>query len=142
MTLEVKIKKLHPDAVVPKYAKPGDAGMDLVAVSEEYDENRCKIKYGTGLAFEIPQGYVGLVFPRSSIHKTGLTLTNSVGVVDSGYRGEVMFFFEHLYDRPKYNIGDRIGQIMIIPHPEIKLKEVKELSNSDRGNGGFGSTGS
>lgn len=139
MSLKVKIKKLHPDATVPKYAKSGDAGMDLVAVSKEVKNT--KIKYGTGLAFEIPEGYVGLIFPRSSIHKTGLTLTNCVGVVDSGYRGEVMFFFEHLFDRNDYEIGDRIGQIIIMPYPYIELQESEELSDTERGQGGFGSTG-
>ena len=89
----IKVKKLHPDAVIPTYAKHGDAAMDLYATSVDYD------KYGnlvchTGLALEIPEGHVGLLFPRSSISKTALTLRNSVGVVDSGYRGEVMLKFD------------------------------------------------
>jgi len=114
--MKVKIKKLHPDAVIPKYAKEGDAGMDLTAVSREIDVNYMDgdnlITYGTGLAFEIPKGYVGLVFPRSSIYKKDLTLSNSVGVIDSGYRGEVKFKFRN-NDYRDYDIGDRIGQIII-----------------------------
>ena len=96
--MKVKIKKLHPDAVIPAYAKTGDAGMDLTAVTMKIDEygNIC---YGTGLAFEIPEGYVGLVFPRSSNHKKGVILTNCVGVIDSGYRGEVSFKFRPSYGK-------------------------------------------
>lgn len=148
--MEVKIKKLSEDAVIPHYAKPGDAGMDLTAVSMAYDENGCVV-YGTGLAFEIPEGYVGLLFPRSSNAKKCLTLTNSVGVIDSGYRGEVMFKFrpamefdtgERLrIDKKIYEVGERIGQIIIIPYPHIEFIETDELSKTERGNGGFGHTG-
>ncbi len=142
--MKVKTKKLHPEAVIPKYAKDGDAGMDLVAVSKEYDTNFMGgddlITYGTGLAFEIPEGYVGLVFPRSSIYKKDLTLSNSVGVIDSGYRGEVSFKFRKNEYRA-YDIGDRIGQIIIMPYPYIEFEEVEELSNTVRGTGGFGSSG-
>lgn len=140
--LLVRVKKLHPDAVIPKYAKPGDAAMDLTAVSKEWDAEKEKLVYGTGLAFEIPEGHVGLIFPRSSICKTFLSLSNSVGVIDSGYRGEIKFFFNPGH-RPfkSYEIGDRIGQIMIIPYPHVELLESSELSNSERGTGGFGSSG-
>lgn len=156
--MEVKIKKLHKDAVIPKFAKPGDAGMDLTAVSMKIDEygNIC---YGTGLAFEIPEGYVGLVFPRSSNCKKGVILTNCVGVIDSGYRGEVSLKFRPLIDRAKehyddgtfdymcrtlkttYKIGERIGQIIIMPYPKIEFIEVDELSETERGTNGYGSTG-
>ena len=80
--MQVKIKKITTDATIPKYAKSGDAAMDIVATTKWYDElgNVC---YGTGLAFEIPEGYVGLLFPRSSICKTELSLANAVGVIDS-----------------------------------------------------------
>lgn len=80
--MEVKIKKLNENAVIPTYAKDGDAGMDLTATSKSFDEYG-NVVYGTGLAFEIPKGYVGLLFPRSSNAKTDLFLTNSVGVLDS-----------------------------------------------------------
>ena len=109
-----------------------------------------------GISLEIPEGFVGLVFPRSSIRKTGLQLSNSVGVIDSGYRGELQATFnkifgsERMYDEVKikeiqaneyYKVGDRIAQIMIIPYPPIEFVEVDELSNTERGEGGFGSTG-
>jgi len=139
--MQVKIKKLHPQAVIPKYAKPGDAGLDLTATSccREGDN----LVYGTGLAIEIPQGFVGLLFPRSSLTNYTLLLGNHVGVVDSGYRGEVMFKFKEMTypDSYKaYNVGDRIGQLLIIPYPKVELVEVKELSSSERGTGGYGST--
>ena len=153
--MQVKIKKLNANAVIPSYAKVGDAGMDLVATSIISDTPE-QITYGMGIALEIPEGFVGLIFPRSSVRKTGLDLSNAVGVVDSGYRGELqatfnkLFGTERMYDEAKntedksinfYKIGDRIAQIMIIPYPPIEFKEVDELSNSERGEGGFGSTG-
>ena len=142
----LKIKKLHPNAVIPTYAKDGDAGMDLVATSI-ISETTSQITYGIGIAMEIKDGFVGLVFPRSSIRKTRLQLSNSVGVIDSGYRGELQATFNKITttienQKNDYKIGDRIAQIMIIPYPQIKFEEVDELSDSDRGKGGFGSTGS
>jgi len=143
--LKVKIKKLVPEAVIPKYAKRGDAGQDLVATSMEVTEDY--ISYGTGLSFEIPEGYVGLLFPRSSVSKKDLSLANAVGVLDSGYRGEVSFRYKRTTDgnqfrTPKiYNIGDKIGQIIVVPFPEVEFEEVEELSDSERGTGGYGSTG-
>jgi len=147
--MTVKIKRLSPEAIVPKYAKNGDAGMDLVATSKEFETNDAGRKmqvFGTGLAFEIPEGYVGLIFPRSSIAKTDLSLTNCVGVIDSGYRGEVKFKFAiDSGSRPtqasSYKVGDRIGQIIIMPYPQVKFEEVDSLSDSERGTGGFGSSG-
>lgn len=139
--MEVKIKKLHPEAVIPSYAKVGDAGMDLTAVSAKFDDDG-NIVYGTGLAFEIPVGYVGLLFMRSSVSRTNMILTNAVGVLDSGYRGEVMFKFKHYnYNGGGYVVGDRIGQIMILPYPRIEFTVVDELSGTERADGGFGSTG-
>jgi len=137
--MKIKMKKLHPDAIIPRYAKPGDAGMDLTAVwmNQEMD----LITYGTGLAAEIPEGHVGLLFPRSSIYKTKMALTNCVGVVDSGYRGEIMMKFKMTDNRTMYNVGDRIGQLVIMPYPEIEFEEVAELSETTRGSGGYGSTG-
>jgi len=143
----VKIKKLHPDTVIPVYAKPGDAGLDLVA-TEKLTETAKQVSYGTGLAVEIPEGYIGLVFPRSSVRKYELELSNSVGVIDSGYRGEIQLTFNKtivgdIY-APSANIyekGDKIGQLIILPYPTINLVEVDELSETERGEGGFGSTG-
>ena len=140
--MQVKIKRLKPNAVIPTYSKEGDAGMDLVA-TEIIKDTPEQITYGTGLAMEIRDGFVGLVFPRSSIRKYDLVLTNSVGVIDSGYRGEIQATFKKTngLDSLVYNVGDRIAQIMIIPHPQIEFDEVDELSDTERGEGGFGSTG-
>lgn len=140
----VKIKKLNDAAVIPAYAHASDAGMDLTATSMQFDSTHENWVYGTGLAFEIPEGYVGLIFPRSSNRKTNTFMTNHVGVVDSGYRGEVYLTFKNrdYEDRCKpYEIGDRIGQIIIMPYPKVEFLEVDELSDSDRGTGGHGSTG-
>jgi dUTP pyrophosphatase len=141
--MQVKIKKLTDYATIPSYAKNGDAGMDLTAITK-VDISTSKedfIEYGTGLAIEIPEGYVGLIYPRSSISKYGLMLANSVGVIDSGYRGEIILRFKKTCGLAKsYNIDDKIGQLVIIPYPLIQLKEVNELSDTERGNGGFGST--
>lgn len=139
--MKVKIKKLVENAVIPTYAKKGDAGMDLTATSKTYDEQG-NVVYGTGIAVEIPNGYVGLVFPRSSICKTDLLLTNSVGVIDSGYRGEIMakFVYVHMHNK-KYEIGDRIAQLIIMPYPIIEFVESEELSETERGDGGYGSSG-
>ena len=140
--MKVKIKKLHPNAVVPQYAKSGDGGMDLVATSI-LSNTTFDVTYGMWIALEIPEGFVGLIFPRSSIRKTDLALTNCVGVVDSGYRGELQATFRKTLgvESKVYEIGDRIAQIIIIPYPPIEFQEVEELSNTERGEGGFGSTG-
>jgi dUTP pyrophosphatase len=137
--VKVKIKKLHPDAVIPKYAKDGDAGMDLTAVDVASDEGT--ITYKTGIAVEIPRWHVGLLFPRSSVYKTGQTLTNCVGVIDSGYRGEIMMKYTLSAYGKEYDIGDRIGQLIIMPYPLVEFEEVDNLTSSSRGNGGYGSTG-
>lgn len=144
--MKVGIKKLHPNAVIPTYAKPGDAGMDITAV--DITVTPSYISYKTGLAFEIPDGFVGLLFPRSSNCKKQLLLTNSVGVLDSGYRGEVEFRYKLAGngvlpegDLDIYNVGDKIGQIIIMPYPQIEFEEVMELSTTERGEKGFGSTG-
>ena len=142
--MRVKIKKLSPEAIIPSYAKVGDAGMDMVA-TKVIGENLGSITYGTDIAMEIPAGFVGLIFPRSSIRKTNLQLSNSVGVVDSGYRGEIQATFNKINNdsvsENDYKVGDRIAQIMIIPHPSIEFEEADELSDTERGEGGFGSTG-
>lgn len=139
--IKVKIKKLNENAVIPSYAKPGDAGMDMTATSMSFD-NDGNIVYGTGIAMEIPQGYVGLVFPRSSCSKMDLVLSNCVGVVDSGYRGEITAKFKPIGEHSKkYSVGDRVCQIIIMPYPQIEFVESEELSQTSRGDGGYGSTG-
>jgi len=137
--MRIRIKKLYPEAVVPKYSHFGDAAVDLVGV-KKWEDKFGNVCYGTGLAMEIPEGHVGLLFPRSSISKTNLRLANAVGVIDSGYRGEVMLKFDKQGDKD-YEVGDRIGQLMLIPIPSIQFVEVVNLPSSDRGGGSFGSTG-
>jgi len=136
--MEIKIKKLVPEATVPQYAKAGDAGMDVYAVTK--NETDKFVEYGTGLAFELPADYVMLVFPRSSVSNTHLILANSVGVLDSGYRGELKLRFRK-NGTDDYQIGDRVGQIMVLPFPQIEFTAVEELGASERGEGGFGSSG-
>lgn len=146
--MEVKIKKLYADSILPTKAHATDAGYDLYAHNLMRD-NQANLVYTTGVAMEIPQGYVGLVFPRSSISRKDLILTNCVGVIDSGYRGEISFKFkrvnfaeqqEDLLEN-EYIKDERIGQIIIMPYPEIEFVEVEELSDSERGDGGYGSSG-
>ena len=141
--LVLKVKKLHPDAKIPAYAKPGDAGLDLTAVSSGWDSELKKYCFDTGIAVEIPEGFVGLLFPRSSIVKKALDLSNSVGVVDSGYRGSIKAYFTPQYNKAPdtYEVGDRILQLVVIPYPQVTVQETAELSPSVRGDNGFGSSG-
>lgn len=140
--MKIRIKRISKDAVVPKYAHDyEDACFDLVAASRTYDDYGNTV-YGTGLAFEIPEGYCGLVFPRSSNCKKSLLMCNSVGVIDSGYRNEVSVRFKPtMIDGTEYEVGERVAQMMIVPIPHIEFEECDELSASERGTGGFGSTG-
>lgn len=139
----VSIKKLESHVEIPEYSRDGDAGLDLVATSIFLSHDYDYIEYGTSLAVKIPEGYVGLLFPRSSISKTPHTLCNSVGVVDSNYTGEIKLRFrtadnkEHL----EYGVGDRIGQLIVIPYPKVNFLEVDELESTNRGSQGFGSSG-
>ena len=147
--LKVRFKKLVENAVIPSYSKEGDAGMDLTAVRTELADYGNQLKAYTGIAVEIPKGYVGLLFPRSSVVKTNNRLGNCVGVIDSGYRGEITFVFDNVdvngdlisdYDY-NYQARDRVGQLIILPFPKVELEEVKELSDTERGTGGYGHTG-
>lgn len=142
--INLKIKKIHPEAVVPKHALPGDAGLDLTTTNLQIVLAENKIIYSTGLAVEIPEGHVGLLFPRSSIHKKSLSLANSVGVIDSGYRGEVKVVFRLTNGTDVlnlYQIGDRVAQLVVMPYPQVNIEEVSELTNTVRGENGYGSTG-
>lgn len=153
--MELKVKKLHPDATAPKRAKPGDAGLDLTCIDsgeikkvhekDEFGNYKSAFyrEYKTGIAMEIPSGYVGLIFPRSSISNTALSLANSVGVVDSGFRGEILLRFRVLQEESpiRYKKGDKIGQLIVMPYPEVEVIEVDALTPSARGKGGFGSSG-
>lgn len=138
--LKIKFKKLNPNAVIPKRGTIGAAGFDLTAIGLEVTETT--LKYDTGIAVEIPPGYVGLVFPRSSVCKTGLFLANSVGVIDSDYRGSIsLVFYKPSVCIVPYLPGDRIGQLVIVPIPAVEFVEVDDLSETERGAGGYGSTG-
>ncbi len=140
-SLYVKFKRLNEFAVMPTYANPGDAGLDLVAATNPIQEYFTDyVEYGTGLAAEIPHGYVGFIFPRSSISNYNLSLCNCVGVIDSGYRGEIRFRFTQMGSK-LYKKGDKIGQLVIMPIPYVNPIEADELTPSIRGTGGYGSTG-
>jgi len=140
--MKIKIKKMKRYAQLPKKMHESDAGFDLIA-NNVVEKDKNIISYGLGVALEIPAGYVGLIFPRSSIGKTCLHLCNGVAVIDSGYRGEIKAEFR--IDREsklrKYKVGERICQIIILPYPIVSFIEAKKLSTSDRGEKGFGSTG-
>ncbi|MCM1166410.1 MAG: hypothetical protein NC401_10440 [Ruminococcus sp.] len=202
--MKIKFSKLLNEAIVPTKAHATDAGFDLTATSRTFDEHGALV-YGTGIAVEIPEGYVGLVFPRSSVARYDIALSNCVGVIDAGYRGEIMAKFkpalvyvdnaltptkgigthanDHIGtvqtdpetqsvtfsgadgvfgdypDEPRmlkqiteeisqctlnpriYEIGERIAQLIIIPIPDVEFIEVDTLSESERGVGGYGSTG-
>ena len=138
--MKIRVRKTHPEAVVPRYAHFGDAAVDLVAI-RQWEDKKGNLCYGSGLAVEIPQDHVGLLFPRSSISKTDLRLCNAVGVIDSGYRGEIIIKFDRHGDN-QYRIGDRVAQLMIVPIPSVQFIEVTNLPDSDRGTGNFGSSGS
>lgn len=152
--MKIKIKKLVDNAVIPSYAKEGDAGLDLTAIWGKGED--MYTEYGTGLSIEIPEGYVGLLFPRSSISNKTQMLSNSVGVIDSGYRGEIKLRFKYdalLQERWEketgrdmetelmYQPGERVGQLIIVPYPKIEFEEVFDLAMSERGVDGYGSTG-
>lgn len=139
--MRIKLKALDEKAVIPSYAYAGDAGLDLTATSEKLTAGFAE--YGTSLAIEVPEGHVGLLFPRSSItSKTNFMLGNAVGVLDSNYRGEIKFQFRHLVgvNSPRYKVGDKIGQLIILPIPKIELEVVSELSKTARNELGFGSS--
>ena len=141
MKIKIKTKKIHPESVLPKQAKRGDAGYDMTATSVERI-GLFKYRYGTGIAMEIPEGYEGEIRARSSVHKTGMILSNCVGTVDSGYRGEIMAVFWKIpFIGKPYKVGDRIMQILIKPVPAVKYEVAETLSKTDRGTGGYGSTG-
>lgn len=146
--MQVKFKKENPNAVMPLKTE-GNAGLDMTAISKE--ETSDFVEYDTGIAIEIPEGYVGLLFPRSSVSKMDLTLCNSVGVIDPSYRGTIRFRYKCIampidfsldeLDYKIYNVGDRVGQLIIMPYPDIELVESDALTSTDRGDKGYGSTG-
>lgn len=144
--MQIKFARLSSEAVIPSYSKSGDAGLDLTAIGMNYvrSEQVDYYEYDFGLSVEIPIGHVGLIFPRSSISKTDLILANGVGVIDSGYRGRLSARFRKTTGSPHvFKIGERIAQLVIIPYPQVNPIEVpyERLSKTERGIGGYGSTG-
>lgn len=161
--MKIKFKKLHKDAVLPSYAKPGDAGLDLTTICDGFltvEDGYHFVEYDIGLAVEIPEGYAGFIFPRSSASKAPLIQANCVGVIDSGYRGSIKvrckvdavsfaakfgastrLSEERLAALPIPKKGERVAQLIIMPVLFIEPKSVKKLSETDRGEGGFGSSG-
>ena len=158
----VKFKKRDEKAVIPTYAHDGDVGMDMTAISVEYDAEHDLYIYHTGLSCETDKGYGVFLFPRRSNCKTDAYLTNHVGIVDSAiYRGEIQFRYKNrkpyrksfrewlsgevdgkrVFKYAPYNVGDRVGQMVVLRYPHVTIEEVDELSATDRGSGGFGSTG-
>ena len=195
--LEIKLKKLDKNAIIPEYAHDGDVGMDLTAISVEYNREHDMYIYHTGIAFETDKHYGIFLFPRSSNRKTDAYLCNHVGIADSAiYRGEIILCFKNrtslevraeieknrcfisrlsyepfttsggdsivfnwsniardaenagnwIYDNPMlyapYQVGERVAQMVVLPYPNIKISEREELSETERGSSGFGSTGS
>ena len=144
--MNVKVKKLDARATLPTYGSPQAAGADLYALIEgdtlEIAAGETKL-IGTGLAFEIPEGYVGLVYARSGLAtKRGLAPANKVGVIDSDYRGELKVALYNQSGAPQtITAGERIAQLVIAPYLTACFEESSELSDSTRGAGGFGSTG-
>lgn len=143
--MEVKFKKLADDAVLPSYANPNDAGLDLTATrfTQEFDKSgKMVLVYHTDLAVEIPEGYVGFIFMRSSVSQRSLSLCNCVGVIDAGYRGEIMCKFKLTTDALPtiYQPGEKIAQLIIMPYPSIEATLTEELTETERGESGFGSS--
>ena len=141
--VDVKIFKADKRGVDPTYATDGSAGFDLYAIEDMIIKPGDNVKVKTGLVIEVPFGYALMIYARSGIAaKTPLRLANGVGVIDSDYRGEIIvaLYNDSMEDRIVYN-GDRIAQIVITPYLHIEPNEVTELSDTERGEGGFGSTG-
>ncbi len=143
MTVQVRVKRLNPDAKIPKAAKAGDVAFDLYSVIDHKIKPGERYAVPTGIAVEIPPGYEGQVRPRSGLAlKEGITVLNTPGTIDSGYRGEVKtIMINHSDVSFQITKGMRISQLAIRPVPEVTFIEVDDLSDTDRGEGGFGSTG-
>ena len=136
----VKFKKLSKTAQTPFRASADAAGYDLYADTVDTTSEDC-ITINTNIAVEIPKGYVGFIFPRSSIYKTNTMLANSVGVIDSDYRGPLIIKLRKMKNYTSYKSGERCAQLLIQPVSNIEFVEVEELESTDRGEGGFGSSG-
>ena len=140
--MKIKIKKTHPNGKIPTYATDGSGAFDFYSAEDVFVELNKVCAINLGVAMEIPQGHVMLLFPRSSIGKnTWLRMANSVGVIDSDYRGTIHALYEDTWCGRTVFAEDRIAQGIIVPIPKVDFEEVEELSTTERGEGGFGSTG-
>lgn len=142
MGLTVKIHRLSEDVPIPKIATSGSAGFDIHGYSPAHVNTKDYgyVEYRTYISLEIPTGYVGLIYPRSSISGTGLILANGVAVIDSDFRGEILLRFKYIPESKLYLHGDKIAQIVFHKTEQIEFEDVDTLSPTDRGTGGFGST--
>ena len=142
--MKVKFKKMHPDATIPQYSNPGDAGMDLTSIEDRVISPGEHILVKTGLRMELPPGYEAQIRPRSGLAlKHGITVLNTPGTIDSGYRGDIgIILMNHGEEAYTVNSGDRIAQMVIAKYEAPEIEEVESLEDSVRGEGGFGSTGS
>ncbi len=143
--IDVAVRRLRDDATLPSQAYDGDAGLDLVACEGVMLEPGERAVVPTGIAIEIPPGYAGFVQPRSGLAaRHGITIVNSPGLVDSGYRGEVLVVLLNTDSGESFTVerGMRIAQLVVLPVPEIELVEVEALAESERGARGHGSSGS
>lgn len=142
--MDVPFERLHPDARLPTAQHPGDAGLDLYAVADVQVAPGERTMVPTGVAVAIPEGHAGLVLPRSGLaSRSGLTLSNAPGLIDAGYRGEVICAVVNLDRETPVLIakGDRIAQLVVVAIPDVKPTWAERLTDTSRGGGGFGSTG-
>lgn len=151
VVIELRAKRLHDSAILPTQAKPGDAGWDLYSNESRRLYPGLRLAISTGIALELPHGYVGLVCPRSGLARNyGVTVLNAPGVIDSGYRGEIIVLLQSCSDITHMDSsldvlhiqqGDRIAQLLVMESPQVVLSEVETLGDSERGDSGFGSSG-
>jgi dUTP pyrophosphatase len=142
--MELRVQRLAATATMPTRATAGDAGLDLYASESTRLEPGARASVGTGIAVEIPEGHAGLVLPRSGwAAKHGIALVNAPGLIDAGYRGEVRVLLLNTDRDEAFEIseGDRIAQLLIMPFAAVNAVEAETLAESERGGGGFGSTG-
>jgi dUTP diphosphatase len=142
--VRLPVRRLHPEAILPVRAYDGDAGLDLHAAEAAELGPGERASVGTGIAVEIPEGHAGLVLPRSGLAaKHGISLVNAPGLIDAGYRGEIRVLLLNTDREVPFRIapGDRIAQLLLVAHAAPPVVEVEELEDSERGEGGFGSSG-
>lgn len=144
MILRLRVRRLHPAALLPTQAHPGDAGLDLHTVEAVRLEPSARTSVPTGLAVELPAGHAGLVLPRSGLAaRHGVALVNAPGLIDEGYRGEIRVLLLNT-DRAaavELAAGDRIAQLLVVAVPPVVVEEAGVLGETARGSGGFGSSG-